>query len=93
MIWLVASLIFVVALLIIKEILKMAVTQTQFDPDLAKLGTDIAELTALVPQLIAALKAAGTPATADLTTEDTAVNSMDSAVSNSITLAKAALGQ
>jgi hypothetical protein len=71
-----------------KEIQAMAISQTQFDTDLATLGTDLTALLALVNQLIA--KQGGTPV--DLTTEDTGVNSMDASVKTAITAATAALG-
>jgi hypothetical protein len=76
-----------------RRIQHMAVSQTQFDPDLTKLGTDTTALISLVGQLITALQAAQKAATTpdDLTAEDTAVNAMDSAVQTAIAQAQAAL--
>jgi hypothetical protein len=76
-----------------QEVIKMAVSQTQFDPDLTQLGTDFTTLVSLVAQLItayqAALTAAGTPD--DLTNEDVAVKSMDSTAQTTIAQIQAAL--
>ena len=72
------------------EVFKMAVSQTQFDTDLAKFGTDYATLLGLVNQLIALVQAgSGTPV--DLTTEDTGVNSMDSSALSAIAAAQAVI--
>lgn len=77
-----------------QEVVKMAVSQTQFDPDLTQLGTDFTTLVSLITQLItayqAAVAAAGTPD--DLTNEDVAVKSMDSTVQTTIAQIQAALG-
>jgi hypothetical protein len=67
----------------------MAVSQTQFDPDLQKQVTDVATLVSLVNQLVAALKSAQAPD--DLTAEDASVNASDASVQAAIAAAQAAL--
>lgn len=71
----------------------MSVSQSTFDPDLAKAVADVQTLVGLVNQLTAALAAAKAQANTpdDLTTEDSTVNSMDTSVVAAIASAQAAL--
>ena len=71
----------------------MSVSQAVFDPDLSKAVTDTQTLISLVNQLSAALIAARAVANTpdDLTTEDSAVNTLDTSVVAAIATAQAAL--
>ena len=71
----------------------MSVSQVVFDPDLNKAVTDTQTLISLVNQLSAALIAARAVANTpdDLTTEDSAVNTLDTSVVAAIATAQAAL--
>jgi len=73
------------------EVTLMSVTQAQFDTDLTKQGADLTILLDLIPQLIAALNAAKLQ-TADLTQEDTAINSQDASINTQTTAVRTALG-
>ena len=70
-----------------KEIHKMAESEAQFDVDLAALGSTLTTMLGLLAQIIAKSTAAGV----DLTTEDTAVQSMTASVKTAVDQINAAL--